>query len=575
MSLDIVRIEELAPCHLEALSKLFADIVASGDEAVFHPHPLTATEAARLCHNQTLDCYFVTMSGGAAVAYGILRGWEEGYKEPSLGVAIHPRRHRQGLGRQMSDFLIDVARRRGAASLRLTVYSDNEAAVGLYKKLGFSLTRHSEGKLLGRLDLLGSSAYVQLSVGVCADMLLGWAGGADLLVMTIRAMHATEPANRILLLVPGNALAEPKFTWKSFRFAIKDAVKALIGRPRMKHSPEITQSFAVSELIGRLRAHVPTLEVRHSAGLDEGLAQAAAELHLDAVYLTMRLPSPRPDCALIGYVPDYQHRHLPHLFSFKELALRDEVSGRLISASDAMVMNARAAAKDMRRFAAGPLPLLYALPFAPSLNPEWLRDRPELLTAYAITGPYFIVCNQFWVHKDHLTAMRAMAEVAKIHPDVVLICTGSTTDYRDPTYFRKLEAEAAKLDLGARLRFLGHIPKRDQIELLKCAVALVQPTLFEGGPGGGSTYEAVALGQRVLLSDLPVNREADSGDIRFFPRGDHIALAALMSDALDDAPSPIKPTEMIAMSEASLRRYGEGVWASIRGAVASRNNRQT
>lgn len=412
-----------------------------------------------------------------------------------------------------------------------------------------------------------------LRVGVCADMLIGWAGGADLLVMTIRAMHAAEPANRIFLLVPGTAPAEPRFTWKGFRFAIKDAVKALIGRPRMKHSPEIAQSFAASELIGRLRAHVPTLEVRHSAGLDEELAQAAAELHLDAVYLTMRLPCPRPACALVGYVPDYQHRHLPHLFSAKELALRDAVSGRLISASDAMVMNARTAAKDMRRFAVGPLPLLYALPFAPSLNPEWLCDRPELLAAYAITGPYFIVCNQFWVHKDHLTAMRAMAEVAKARPDVVLICTGSTTDYRDPTYFRKLEAEAVKLDLGSRLRFLGHIPKRDQIELLKHAVALVQPTLFEGGPGGGSTYEAVALGQRVLLSDIPVNQEADDGDIRFFPKGDHLSLAALMSGTLNEAPGPIKPAEMIAKSESRLRRYGEGVWASIRGSMASRKNR--
>jgi hypothetical protein len=354
---------------------------------------------------------------------------------------------------------------------------------------------------------------------------------------------------------------------------MKDAVKALIGRQRMKHSPEIAQSFASSEIFARIRAHVPTLEVRHSAGIDDGLAKAAAELSLDAVYMTMRLPSPRPHCALIGYVPDYQHRHLPHLFTGKELKLRDKVSSKLIAESDAMVMNARAAAQDMCRFTTGPLPLLHALPFAPNLNPDWLRDRPELIAAYEITGPYFIVCNQFWIHKDHRTAFRAMAEIAKRRPDVTLICTGSTSDYRDSTYFGKLGADTAKLGLGSRLRFLGHIPKRDQIELLKRAVALIQPTLFEGGPGGGSTYEAVALGQRVLLSDIPVNQEADDGDIRFFPQGNHIALAALMLAALDEAPTLINPAEMIAKSEERLRRYGECVWASIRGAIASRNNR--
>jgi glycosyltransferase involved in cell wall biosynthesis len=317
----------------------------------------------------------------------------------------------------------------------------------------------------------------------------------------------------------------------------------------------------------------PDIEVRYSAGLDDGLALAAADLRLDAVYLAMRLPKPRPDCALVGYVPDYQHRHLPHLFSSKELAERDEVFGRLVAGSDAMVMNAKAVAEDMRRFTPEPLPGLHVLPFSPNLNPEWLQDRPELLTSYGVEGPYFIICNQFWMHKDHLTAFRAMAEIVRSRTGVSLVCTGGTTDYRDPTYFGKLKAEAAKLGLESQLRFLGHIPKRDQIELLKHAVALVQPTLFEGGPGGGSTYEAVALGQRVLLSDLPVNLEVDGGDVRFFPCGDYLALARLMATVLDEAPKQRDPAALSENSEARLRRNGEAIWASIDSAITARQGR--
>ena len=129
----------------------------------------------------------------------------------------------------------------------------------------------------------------------------------------------------------------------------------------------------------------------------------------------------------------------------------------------------------------------------------------------------------------------AFAEVAKRWPDVSLICTGGTNDYRDPNYFEKLDSESARLGLRSRLRFLGHIPKRDQIELLNHALALVQPTLFEGGPGGGSTYEAVALGKRVLLSDLPGNLEIEGGDVRFFKCGDHVALSKLMEIVLGEA----------------------------------------
>jgi len=396
----------------------------------------------------------------------------------------------------------------------------------------------------------------------------------DLVAYVTRSLKAARPRCRLTLLVPGAAPTKQKFTWKSVRYAIKDWIRALIGRPRLPQNPDITRNLQSDELIRRLKQIDPSLEIRYSAGLDDGLAQAAAELRLDAVYLAMRRPKSRPACSLVGYVPDYQHRHLPHLFSAEELAERDMVFGALVAASDAMVMNARAVAEDMRRFTLGPLPELHVLPFSPNLDPEWLNARPELLAPYAIDGPYFIVCNQFWMHKDHLTAFRALAELAKSRDDVSLVCTGGTTDYRDPTYFGKLEAEAAKFGLGPRLRFLGHIPKRDQIELLKHAVALVQPTLFEGGPGGGSTYEAVALGQRVLLSDLPVNAEADCGDIRLFPRGDHAALTQLMGKALNEVASPLGPEVLISQSEQRLRRNGEAIWASIQDAILTRRHRQ-
>lgn len=411
-------------------------------------------------------------------------------------------------------------------------------------------------------------------MGICADVLIGWAGGMDLVAYVTRSLKAARPRGRLTLLVPGAAPTKRRLTWKSFRYAVKDRIKGLIGRPRLAQNPDITRNLQSDELFRRLKQIDPSLEIRYSAGLDDGLAQAAAALRLDAVYLAMRSPQSRPACALVGYVPDYQHRHLPHLFSTEERAQRDQVFGALVAASDAMVMNARAVAEDMRRFTPEPLPGLHVLPFSPNLDPEWLKERPELRSAYAIDGPYFIVCNQFWMHKDHLTAFRALAELARSRDDVSLVCTGGTTDYRDPTYFGKLEAEAAKLGLGSRLRFLGHIPKRDQIELLKHAVALVQPTLFEGGPGGGSTYEAVALGQRVLLSDLPVNLEVDGGDVRFFPKGDHAALAQLMKEALEDPARKGDAADLLAQSERRLRRNGEAIWTSIQDAISTRRRRQ-
>ena len=574
ISAATIQLEELAPRHEAGLAELFQALVENGDDAFFYPHPLTADEARRLCRHSGSDQYFVATGAGQILGYGMLRGWDQGYAVPSLGLATHPNHRNKNVAEALMRGLIGQARNRGAGRLRLTAAAGRDRFIAFCTRHGFTFEPLGPGRLVGMLKLKPIEPDSPVRIGICADVLIGWGGGMDLLVNKLRAIKAAQPGSSVHLLVPSAQPGKPKMTWKGFRYAVKDVIKALIGRPRLPQNPGDPQAIRVDELVSKLREIEPGLKVRYAAGLDNGLAQAAADLQLDAVYLAMRLPKPRPDCALVGYVPDYQHRHLPHLFSSKELSERDEVFGRLVNGSDAMVMNARAVADDMRCFTPAPLPALHVLPFAPNLDPEWLRERPELLAAYAIDGPYFIVCNQFWMHKDHLTAFRAMAEISSRHPEVSLICTGGTSDYRDPGYFGKLEAEAARLGLGARLRFLGHIPKRDQIELLKHAAALVQPTLFEGGPGGGSTYEAVALGQRVLLSDLPVNREIDGCDVRFFPAGNHRALAELMETILGEAPPPRIRTTLIAKSEARLKRNGDAIWASIRAAIEARQARQ-
>ena len=568
-----VQLEELAPRHAEGLADFFQALVDNGDGSFFYPHPLTADEAKRLCRYSGSDQYFVATRAGQILGYGMLRGWDEGHAVPSIGLATHPAHRNKNIAEQVMLGLIRQATNRGASRLRLTAAEGRDRFIGFCMRHGFVFEPFESGRVIGMLELKPSQSVSTLRIGVCADVLIGWGGGMDLLVNKLRAIKAAKPDSSVYLLVPSAGPGKPKMSWRGFRYAIKYAFSALIGRPRLSPNPVDMMAMRVDELVSRIREFCPTIKICYSAGLDQGLAQVADDQRLDAVYLAMRLPKPRPDCALIGYVPDYQHRHLPHLFSSKELVERDQVFGRLVTASDSMVMNAEAVAKDMRRFTPEPLPGLHVLPFSPNLNPEWLQDRSELLMTYGVNGPYFIVCNQFWMHKDHLTAFRAMAEITRHRPEVSLICTGSTTDYRDPSYFAKLEAEADKLGLGAKLRFLGHIPKRHQIELLKHAVALVQPTLFEGGPGGGSTYEAVALGQRVLLSDLPVNLEADGGDVRFFPCGDYLALAKLMATALDEAVVPLIGRALIAKSEARLRRNGEAIWASIHAAIEARKAR--
>ena len=83
----------------------------------------------------------------------MLRGWDEGFSIPSLGVAVRRDRVRQGHGRRMMLALHDDARKRGADLVRLRVNPDNHPALSLYQSLGYRSEGFERGELVMHLDL--------------------------------------------------------------------------------------------------------------------------------------------------------------------------------------------------------------------------------------------------------------------------------------------------------------------------------------------------------------------------------------------------------------------------------------
>ena len=57
---------------------------------------------------------------------------------------------------------------------------------------------------------------------------------------------------------------------------------------------------------------------------------------------------------------------------------------------------------------------------------------------------------------------------------------------------------------------------------------MLQPTLFEGNPGGGIAYNAISLGVPIILSDIPVNLELKSPLAFFFRMKDPESLKDVM-----------------------------------------------
>ena len=103
----------IGPRHQEGLARFFQELMELGDHRWFHPHPFTAAQAECLAAYQGQDLYYVA-TRGEVVAYGMLRGWDEGYQVPSLGIAVHPAWRGRGLAHAFMLFLHAAARERGA-----------------------------------------------------------------------------------------------------------------------------------------------------------------------------------------------------------------------------------------------------------------------------------------------------------------------------------------------------------------------------------------------------------------------------------------------------------------------------
>lgn len=134
----------LAHDRAPGLALLLSDLKDCGDEAFFSPHGSDEGSIRELIGSTRRDLYYLVVEGERVLAYGLLRGWDEGFAVPSLGIAVHPAAKGVGLGRLLMDFLHLAAARRGADKIRLRVHRDNVKAIALYRSLGYDLGQDAE-----------------------------------------------------------------------------------------------------------------------------------------------------------------------------------------------------------------------------------------------------------------------------------------------------------------------------------------------------------------------------------------------------------------------------------------------
>lgn len=251
----------------------------------------------------------------------------------------------------------------------------------------------------------------------------------------------------------------------------------------------------------------------------------------------------------ISWIPDFQYKYFPGYSP--NPALENYHIKRTLKLSDLVIVNNECSKKDVQKYFPEFSHKIRVMPFIMWLGPEWKpRDYETAIQKYHLPRKYLIFPSQFWVHKNHRCLFEAIATVKQRgHNDIRLVCTGYPHDHRNPSFAKGLYSYIENHGLKENIQILGFLPRYDQIQLLRGAAAVVQPSLFEGY--SALLDEAHSLGKEIFVSDIPMHREQQVEGFIFFDPYDPLDLA----DKLESGWPDLSPGPDLYAEKSALKNY--------------------
>jgi glycosyltransferase involved in cell wall biosynthesis len=265
-------------------------------------------------------------------------------------------------------------------------------------------------------------------------------------------------------------------------------------------------------------------------GADPVTRRMFNEYGIEVVFENAQFHGARLGIPAIAWIPDFQHRELPHLFSRvawwkRELGFRAQ-----IAAGRTIMLSSYDACDACERHYPATVGRTHVVRFAVSSGrrPDAAEVR-RVRQRHGLPDRFFYLPNQFWQHKNHLLVIDALALMKQEHPDIVVAASGKQLDPYKLGHFQWILSRLAEAGLKDQFRLLGLIPYEDIAPLMLGSVAVLNPSLFEGW--STTVEEARALQVPMVLSDLPVHKEQAEGIARFFDRTSAQSLADAMRQA--------------------------------------------
>lgn len=236
---------------------------------------------------------------------------------------------------------------------------------------------------------------------------------------------------------------------------------------------------------------------------------------------------------LVSWFPDLQHKFFPRYFTKKNLLLREYRLKLLLKNGNSLVVSSEDTKKEFEKFYSLKSSFKFSvLPFVSMVQDFDLPELDELLDKYKLPEKFFVVSNQFYEHKNHKLVLQAINNLKETIDDLLVIFTGRMEDHRNPQHIETLKQTLLENKLEKHALFVGLIPRRDQLCLLKNSVAVIQPSKFEGW--STVVEDTKALQAQIIVSDIAVHLEQLGEKGHFFSRDDVHDLSDKMSSCWND-----------------------------------------
>ena len=258
----------------------------------------------------------------------------------------------------------------------------------------------------------------------------------------------------------------------------------------------------------------------------------------------------------IAWIPDFQEYFLKNFFSEQTLQARKKHHLELIAQDIPVVFSSKEAENNFKQIYPQAKNKTSVLNFAVTHQEYNNLNINDLKEKFKITKPYFISPNQFWIHKNHqiiLDAVKSLKDNLKdnnVEIDFQVVFTGKEYDFRYPEYANDLKKFVIENNLSQYISFLGFIDRKEQLQLMNNALAVIQPSLFEGW--STVVEDAKAMNKFLILSDIAVHREQIQENVCFFDPNNHNELSEKIQKIIEN-----KPVITYLDYQKNIKKFGE------------------